>query len=76
MARDIDPRDCQHGLADSQQDVIDRLRAEVSRMREVLENIRDNGTDCLGPRCPFCNTGEDHPKTWAAVRAEEALGGE
>jgi ElaB/YqjD/DUF883 family membrane-anchored ribosome-binding protein len=31
MSREIDQRDCQHGHADSQQDEIDRLRAEVAK---------------------------------------------
>lgn len=33
--REIDPRDCQHGYADSQQEEIDRLRIRIKELESV-----------------------------------------
>ena len=33
--REIDPRDCQHGYADSQQEEIDRLRIRIKELEAV-----------------------------------------
>ena len=37
--REIDPRDCQHGYADSQQEEIDRLRTELKEAERVVGNL-------------------------------------
>jgi len=45
--REIDERDCQHGMADTEQDVIDQLRAENAH----LKTARDSYCEKFNAKC-------------------------